>query len=157
MATIDGYATDLPDAGGSGSVQFGTGGSNTFPGYYCQLDATQTPAPVTLYSMAPAVGSDLLATQPVVFELAVTPPATLNHAVNGRVIVWVLYPGLDGQTEVVYDGEKFTAAFDGQGKTEDTMSGPNLLRRRFTVVRNGGWPASPRLFIHANTDKGGLN
>lgn len=112
-----------------------------------------TPDPVTLLNMQPAVGSDLLATQAVTFELQVVPPALLS-----RAIVWVIYPDLNGQTEVVYDGTGFTSAFDGSGRTVDTLTVDNkFLKRKFTVLRNGGWPSHPRIFVHANTDLGGTN
>lgn len=124
-------------------------------GSVIQLDANQTPQPVTLLNLTPAAGSDVQANQAITFELEVVPIATLNSP--GRVIIWVMYPELNGATEVVYDGTGFTAAFNGNGQTTDTLQTGNLLRRKFTVLPNGGWPAAPKLFVHANTDKGGQN
>ena len=156
MADINGGFTFLPKDGLSGLFLLPPGGPYpAFPATILQVDADQTPQPVTLLNLVPSAGSEIVAGQAITFELEVVPTATLDSP--GRVIIWVLYPSLNGNTEVVYDGSKFTSAFDGNGSTVDTLQSGNLLRRKFTVLRNGGWPAAPTLYVHANTNKGGQN
>lgn len=156
MPDINGEFIDIMRNSPSGLFGLPPGGPfPAFAGAAVQLDANQTPQPVTLLNLTPAEGSNIQATQAITFELEVVPLATLNSP--GRVIIWAMYPSLNGSTEVVYDGQDFTAAFDGNGQTVDTLQTGNLLRRKFTVLRNGGWPAAPKLFVHANTDKGGQN
>lgn len=73
--------------------------------------------------------------------------------INGvmlRFIVWVEFAG--GGTEMIWDGDKFTADYTGLSVKADLGGG----RMSFSVIRNGGWPRSPRVFAHANTDRGGM-
>lgn len=128
MPSFNGYAPPFPGAGGS-------------------------PDPVTLGNLTPAGGSDLGVTQAITFELTYTPPASIGPSGLGRVIIWVEYPSLNGLTEVVYNGERFTSAFDSNSLTAEISASI----RKFTVKRNGGWPSRPTIYVHANTDDGGLN
>lgn len=73
----------------------------------------------------------------------------VNGAIT-RMILWVEFTG--GGTEVIWDGDKFTAEYTGRSVKADLGSG----RLSFDVIRNGGWPKSPRVFAHANTDRGGM-
>lgn len=104
------------------------------------------PDPITISGFMPSVGSAVLANQPLVFELNLPAGRTFD-----RIVVWVMYPELNGQAEVAY-ADGITASFSGSSKTVDVG-----LKRTFTILRNGGWPARPVLFVHANTDQGGVN
>jgi len=132
---------------------------NDVDGYLCGFGGAggTTPTPVTLSGLTPAAGSDISPTTPIEFSLGVTPPAVLGPAGLGRVIVWVTYPALNGQTEVAYDSAAFTAAFNGASRFVDTPSSGALTSRKFSILRNGGWPSSPIISVHANTNLGGLN
>lgn len=68
-----------------------------------------------------------------------------------RLIVFVSFETL-GVEEVIFRGNKFTPAYNGQSTIAEVTDGYDL-----TVRRNTGWPDSPKLFVHANTDKGGIN
>lgn len=79
-------------------------------------------------------------------EIALDPA---NGAIS-RVILWAFYPAL-GSSETIFDGDAFTPNYNGASvKTESD----GLVS--FDVIHNAGWPSSPRLFIHANTNKGGM-
>lgn len=69
-----------------------------------------------------------------------------------RQILWVRYDSLQ-HTEMVYDGDQFGPEFDGASKVQALAAGKTYL---FTLIRNGGWPAAPRVFVHANTALGGM-
>lgn len=83
---------------------------------------------------------------PVHAEIALDPAS----GTISRVILWAFYPAL-GSSETIFDGDAFTPNYNGASvKTEED----GLVS--FDVIHNAGWPSSPRLFIHANTNKGGM-
>lgn len=77
----------------------------------------------------------------------------LDEPVDGtinRIIVFCVYTS--GVSEVIYDGTNFTPDFNAESVLTEVSSG----RYRITAMRNGGWPQEPRVFVHANTDRGGM-
>lgn len=66
-----------------------------------------------------------------------------------RVIVMAEFPNFD---ETVYRNGSFTAAYNGASSYVNNGNGTIDL----AIIRNGGWPASPNIYVHANTDQGGM-
>lgn len=78
---------------------------------------------------------------------------TLDPA-NGkisRIIVLVEFPQT-GVIEAVYFNGGFNAAYTGASFIEESLPGTFSI----SVIRNGGWPSSPNVFVHANSDAGGM-
>lgn len=95
-----------------------------------------------LSPIGPSVGTQA----PVHIEFSLSPAS----GVILRFIVWVEFAG--GGTEMIWDGDRFTADYTGRSVKADLGGGV----MSFDVIRNGGWPRSPRVFAHANTDRGGM-
>lgn len=154
MAAVDGYL--LPGGEFFESSAQPTPFKPSFNAYFASIDPTlSAPANVLLQNLSPPAGTDLAATQPISFDLVVTPPAVLTGA--GRIIIWVVYLDLNGQSEVVFDSDNFSAAFSGASSYLDTFSMLVFQKRTFKILRTGGWPSRPKLYVHANSDLGGIN
>lgn len=154
MAAVNGYIT--PDTSFSGASLQPTPFKPSFNAHFANIDpALSTPANVLLQNLSPPAGTDLAATQPISFDLVVTPPAILTGA--GRIIIWVVYLDLNGQSEVVFDSDNFSAAFSGASSYTDTFSLLVFQKRTFKILRTGGWPSRPKLYVHANSNLGGIN
>lgn len=83
--------------------------------------------------VTPADGSAMARAAPVVIEVT-------DASALAAIFAWVVYP--NGNTEVAYDGEAFTAAFAGSS-TRVSISGGY----RYTLRRAGGWPAAPTIRV----------
>lgn len=124
----------------------------TLAGYGFNLDNGALPTAPVVSGLTPAEDTILTSTQAIQFDVTVTPPSVLTEADGGRFVVWVKYPDLDNKTEIVYDGSAFSATFDDASTYTAITNG-----FRFVVYRNGGWISKPTIFVHANTDLGGVN
>lgn len=67
-----------------------------------------------------------------------------------RIIINVEYPTGTSE-EALMDGA-FTPDYNGQSTI--VQSSPGVFD--ISMIRNGGWPSSPRIRLHANTDRGGM-
>lgn len=127
---------DLPPcaAGFSGSGFFG---ARMWP-------ITEPPVAPTLTVLAPLGGT--IGTQtPWKGRLFLHP----NSGNITRIIIDVAYPS--GVYETVYVNA-LTPDYNGASSVILTAPGTYEM----SILRNGGWPASPRIFVHANTDRGGM-
>lgn len=83
--------------------------------------------------VTPADGSAIARSAPLVIDVT-------DASDFASIFAWVVYP--NGNTEVAYDGEAFTAAFAGSS-TRVSISGGY----RYTLRRAGGWPAAPTIRV----------
>lgn len=67
-----------------------------------------------------------------------------------RIIINVEYPS--GTSEEAFMDGAFTP--DYSGASTIVQSSPGVFD--IVMIRNGGWPSSPRIRLHANTDRGGM-
>lgn len=124
----------------------------TLAGYGLNLDNGALPTAPAISGLTPAASTVLTPTQSVQFDVTVTPPAVLTEASGGRFVVWAKYPDLDNKTEIIYDGSAFSSTFDDASTYTAITNG-----FRFVVYRNGGWISKPSIFVHANSNLGGVN
>lgn len=91
-------------------------------------------------NLSPAPGTPITTTTPLVFEV------TDDSGAFRRVVLAVAYSSGDlaGVTELVHDGDAFVGHYS-TGCSRDPISGGF----RFTILRAGGWPASPTLRVFA--------
>lgn len=92
------------------------------------------PSVPAIGNWTPDLATEIAATTPVGFD------ATDAHGFR-RIVVYAATS--DGGGEMVYDGAAFVAPYTGSS----TAAIANGLR--FSIVRNGGWLASPRLTVIA--------
>lgn len=88
---------------------------------------------------------------------AIGPRQPLALEVTGtdlqRVVLLVDFPGLNTY-EVAHDGSTFSSAYPARvGNTREAITDGF----RFTLLRQEGWPASPRVIPMAFDSTGGLN
>lgn len=124
----------------------------TLAGYGLNLDNGALPSAPVLSGLTPAESTSLTVNQAVQFDVTVTPPGSMAEVDGGRFAVWAQYPNLDAKTEVIWDGAAFTSTFDDASTRTAITNG-----YRFVIYRNGGWPSAPTIFVHANSDLGGVN
>lgn len=74
---------------------------------------------------------------------------TANGVIT-RIIINVEYP--TGTSEEAFIDGVFTPDYSGMSTI--AQSSPGVFD--ITMIRNGGWPSSPRIRLHANTDRGGM-
>lgn len=68
-----------------------------------------------------------------------------------RIIIDVAYP--NGVFESAYlDTGKPNPDYSGKSSVVQTSPGVYDI----SIIRNGGWPSSPRVFLHAHTNRGGM-
>lgn len=133
--TFDGgpYFVSIPSGLGADS------GIDGFPFPYA--------GPITVQFALGSLGPP--ATPPVISGLTPTPASNIYPSTplqfdatdpDGMVLItaYVSYP--DGSTEQVYDGTTFTSKYSTSTIT------PILDGSRLSLVRTGGWPASPTLY-----------
>ena len=101
--------------------------------------------PPTIDALTPPPGA-LTPAQPVSFQI--NDPSGVKFA-----LVYVFYPDLAGKSELVWDGIAFRPEFAGSSLLD---AEPDLTQLRFTVLRNGGWPAPPAFEIKAVDGKGNV-
>jgi hypothetical protein len=66
-----------------------------------------------------------------------------------RLIAFVVYA--TGASEVAYDASRWLPMYSNSTVSQ---AGAAVV---LTVRRNGGWAQSPTLYVHANTNLGGVN
>lgn len=94
--------------------------------------------PPTIDALSPAPGV-LTPAQPISFQI--NDPKGVKFA-----LVYVFYPDLGNKSELVWDGVGFRPEFAGASSFDAEL---DLTQLRFSVLRNGGWPAPPSLEIKA--------
>lgn len=104
-----------------------------------------SPVDPTIMNVVP-VGSGIGTQTPWQAQLNLDP---LNGTIE-RIIILATYPS--GVSEVVYLNGAFTPDYSGASVLFEFHPGLFVI----TLIRNGGWPSSPRIFLHANTDRGGM-
>lgn len=123
---------------GSGVTQMGRGGCRG-------LNAPVTIPVKPTVTTSPATPARLTATEPVVVSVRG------QGSEIERIIVYASFASLS-VVEVIFQGSAFTPNYNGQSSVTAVADGYDL-----TIRRNNGWPDSPEIFTHANTDKGGVN
>lgn len=104
-------------------------------------DPTPDESPPTLSNVSPTSGSTLAADDPIVFDL-------LDDVGFVARFVWLVFGG--GATEVVFDGDTFTARYSGASTVTAIAGG-----WRYSLQRSGGWPGSS-IEVHVEgVDSGG--
>ncbi len=107
--------------------------------------AASVPAAPTVESFSPAVGAVLQSTTPVSFTVLATDLL--------RTVVGVSFPGFN-LYDVAHDGDAFSEAYPPElGNTRVAVTGGF----RYTLLRKGGWPFSPRVVPMAFDEYGGVN
>ena len=101
------------------------------------------PTPPVIENVSPAAGANIVTGTPWSVEIT----ATL-----GEILCWVSYDGLN-TVEMVYDGSDFCPNF----KALSTFEELDVDVYRLTVRRSNGWLGSPRVFLRARTESGGVN
>ena len=137
MPSFTGRVYDLP------IIQGQLSGAGFFTGRMWPQSAP--PIPPALTVLAP-VGS-AIGTQTLWKAQLVLSP---NDGAISRIIVSVSFPS--GAHEVVFINDAFTPDYTGKSTIVQTSPGTFVI----TLLRNGGWPGSPRVYLHANTDRGGM-
>lgn len=96
--------------------------------------------PPEVGNVSPAPGTPITTTTPLVFEV------TDDSGTFRRIILAVAFSAgeLAGVTEIAHDGDAFVGHYS-TGCTRDPIAGGF----RFTLLRAGGWPASPTLRVFA--------
>lgn len=95
--------------------------------------------PPTVVIISPTPGTNIPKTAKLIFKI-------LDDGPFERLLPSIRFP--DSTVELVHDGEGFTANYS-QSIREPVANG-----YKYTVERNGGWPANPTLIPFA-FDKGG--
>lgn len=96
-------------------------------------------------NVSPAVGTAIHATDPLSFEITDT--------VSFRRILIVADFGSIGIQEVIHDGDSFSQIYTGGSNARTAITDGFAYR----VLRNGGWPASPRIIPYALDTAGDEN
>jgi hypothetical protein len=98
----------------------------------------------SVFEFSPAPGTPITPSTPISFKVA-------DETALRSVMVWALFP--DGRTEVIYDGDAFTAEYEFYSTCTASTFG-SLVGFAFTIRRYHGWPAMPEIRTRA-TDRGG--
>lgn len=116
----------------------------------------QTAVAPTIGSVSPAAGS-VIGTQAAWYGRITLSTAVIAGAGGldqiGRIIVWVGYQNLNTMELALAGLTNGDFAPDFSGASSITLVSPGVYDLR--IMRNGGWPAAPRIFVHANTTAGG--
>lgn len=116
--------------------EFTVSGQRVIAGVFdTQVVAVDTTPPVVAL-IEPADGGELDRFAAVVLEVT-------DETALGRVFVVARYPTL-GVEEVVHQGDRFAALYTGASSRASIAGG-----YRYSVRRNGGWPAPPVLTVYA--------
>lgn len=110
------------------------------------------PVNPTIQVVSPAPGGSIDIQAPWVVDLVLVP----SDGSITRIQVTVAYANLNTH-ETAYQGDAldpagFTPDFGGASK----LTVIDATRVRLSIIRNGGWPAAPRIFVSATTNRGGL-
>lgn len=95
------------------------------------------PTPPVVAVVSPTVGTTIGFATPLVVNV------TDNLSSFRRIVVVVQFPGLR-ITELAYDGEAFTTAYEGTSAVVAIANG-----FQFTLRRNAAWPDSPTVRVYA--------
>ena len=128
--------------------------------YYCKdntpgaavwgmVAGTGTPTAPIITSFDPLVASAVQKTRPISFEAVLQAPST-SYA---RIVILVSFPSI-GLYEVAHDGDAFSQNYPAELGNVRNVIDPTLTR--FTLLRQGGWPVSPRILPLAITNDGVL-
>lgn len=101
----------------------------------------------------PSVDPTIVVTSPVTGSQTPWQAQLILAASDGvitRIIIEALFPS--GVFEAAYINGAPTADYNGQTTVVESPAGVFTIN----LIRNGGWPSSPRIFLHANTDRGGM-
>ena len=104
----------------------------SYEGFYVE-PPEEEPGDVTapvVSIVSPTEGSAIMENTPLVLDVTDTGLK--------RALLWVTFPTL-GTDELVFNGSAFTSQYSASSRVAITNG------FRFTVVRRGGWPASPQL------------
>jgi hypothetical protein len=101
--------------------------------------------PPVVTVVGPAAGSAITSQTYVVLDVVD------DSALFRRIIVTASFPLLD-LLDVVHDGDRFGPAYNLRSKREVIANG-----YRYTLLRNGGWPASPTIVPYAIDRDGNEN
>lgn len=138
--------------------------ANDYASNYAQSSDTR-PTPIIAAPQVGDGGDPAEPVNPTVENVTQGPPIRTNQfwecdlvlapedGVINRIIVWVGYGDLNA-VETAYDGASFTPDYNGLS-TLEPLGGGNGFHVK--LLRNGGWIGSPRVFVHANSDLGGVN
>ena len=116
--------------------------------FFVNTDAGATPPPPTpvppvVGNFAPATGTAIAATTLLSFDV------TDDSGLFRRIIVAAQFPNL-GIYEVIHEGVGFAPKYRGAGNLQVAITNGF----RYTILREGGWPASPSITVFA-IDQGG--
>lgn len=127
-------------------------------GQRLDMQAFGAPAavPIGLSAVTPASGGAIGVN--AVWSARITLPSAVLSGDGGfdqiaRIIIWVQYQNLTS-TELVFAGltqAGFTPDFNGASSITKVSPGVYDV----SIIRNGGWPAAPRIYVHANSTVGG--
>lgn len=101
----------------------------------------------------PAVDPTIIVTSPVTGAQTPWQAQLILAPTDGliiRTIIEALFPS--GVFETAYINGAPTSDYNGLTTVVETSPGVFTIN----LIRNGGWPSSPRIFLHANTDRGGM-
>lgn len=124
---------DLNNFDASAAIDYGYQVSSLAIAFDTSTTADTTDPTVTLIS--PAEGTTLLPSTTVVVDVT-------DNSSFRRVLLAIQFGGT-GAPELAHDGDGFTTPY--RGSTREVISGG----WRYTLARNGGWPAALRLDVYA--------
>lgn len=106
------------------------------------------------YNVANVVRPTVTVTQqPTSSSVAWKATLNLTFGALSRMVVFVTYPDL-GSSIVAFDGSSFTPDFNGASAL---VSNDITGTYQITIIPNGGWVASPTIYVHTVSDTGGVN
>lgn len=111
----------------------------------CVCPPTPSSEPPVVTVVSPPAQTAITAQTYVVFDVVD------DSALFRRIIVMASFPLLD-VLDVVHDGDKFGPAYSQRSQRTTITNG-----YRYTLVRNGGWPASPTIVPYAIDRDGNEN
>lgn len=110
-------------------------------------DASGTPPTVGTFD--PALASAIAPTQAISFTVT-----RVTGSAFERIVILVSFPFL-GLYEVAHDGDAFSQSYPASLGNSLAVLVPNTSQR-YTLLREEGWPASPRILVLAIDDAGGI-
>lgn len=122
----------------SADPDFAADGAGVLAAGIFSADAGATPdtTPPVVALISPTDGGELERFGPVTIEVT-------DETALGRVFVVARFPSL-GLEEVVHQGDRFAPLYTGASSRASIAGG-----YRYSVKRNGGWPAPPELTVYA--------
>lgn len=121
--------------------------SGIYGDIYGDTGGAPTPPTPTYPTVNIITSPPITPTTPIVFDAF--------DSTNGMrlVFVYVIFPDDVGRPpEVVHDGTAFAPLYSGPSNSRVAISGGY----EFTILRNGGWPRTPRLVIIPVNTQGNL-